>query len=153
MALIALTSLDIVGQTQTITFSNPSQVDQITYSSNSITFQTSTGYSLSKSDLLLYFQYLIAFNVLLGRNFPVVNLSTAAIFPLCNFSLTETSQGVTHIVYNQTSSGTTVMNINYLPVAVSGAFTTRSSPVTITLQEFFMFINMITQYAVQVNLN
>lgn len=39
MALTAVTVFDIIGATQTITFNNPSQVDQITFSSNSITLQ------------------------------------------------------------------------------------------------------------------
>jgi hypothetical protein len=153
MALTSVTTFDIVGQTQTITFNNPSQVDQITFSSSQITFATISSFDLVKSDMLLYFKYLNAFNNLLLINFPSISSSIGQIFPLCNFQLSETSSGVEHIIYNQTSSGNTVINVNYVPIATSAAFTARASPVTITLQEFFFLVVMMNSFNTQVNLN
>lgn len=153
MALTQQTTADLAGQTQTIVFNNPSAVDQIQYASNQITFGTSSTYNLVKSDLILYGKFIQAFNIQLLLNFPQVNSNIGGVWPLCNFQISDTFSGVNHLVYNQTSNGTTLININYVPQATSGAFTTRSSPVTITLQEYFMFVLMLGQYMQQVNLN
>jgi hypothetical protein len=153
MALTQQTTVDIVGKTQTIVFNDPSAVDQIAYSNNEITFGTISTYNLSKSDLLLYGQFVNTFNNSLILNFPIVNQSIGQIFPLCNFQISETTAGVTHLMYNQTSAGTTACNINYLPSVLQCAFTARSSPVTVTLQEYFLFVLMLGQYIQQVNLN
>ena len=153
MALTSTTTFDIAGQTQTITFNNPSQVDQITFSSNQITFSSESSFNLVKSDILLYNKYLQAFNNLLLINFPSISSSIGLAWPLCVFDFTESNIGVQRLIYNQTTSGTTVININYLPIATSAAFSARPSPVTITLQEFFMFVFMMNQFAQQVNLN
>jgi len=153
MALTSTTTFDIVGATQTITFNNPTQVDQITYSGNQIIFQTSSAYNLAKSDYLLYFKYLNAFNNLLLLNFPVISQAFSIAWPLCQFDITESNVGVQKIIYSQSSVGTAVININYVPIANSSAFTARASPVTISLQEFFMMVYMLSQYTNQVGLN
>lgn len=153
MALTSTTTFDITGQTQSIIFFNPSQVDQISFGSNQITLATISSYNLVKSDMLLYFKYLNAFNNLLLINFPTLSSSISGIFPLCNFQLNETNTGVEKIVYNQTSTSNTVININYVPIAASAAFTARASPVVITMQEFFMMILMMNQFTNQVSLN
>ena len=154
MAITSTTTVDIVGQTQTIQFySGVTILDQFTYSGGQIVHAASTTYSLSKSDLLLYFQFLNAFNNLLIINFPTVNSNIGGFFPLCQFDLSETNVGVKRVIYNQTSAGTTVLNINYVAIAVAGAFATIGSPVTITLQEWFFMIIMMYQFNNQVLLN
>jgi hypothetical protein len=153
MALTSTTLFDIVGGTQTITFNNPSQIDQISFSNNSITFQACSTYNLAKSDTLLWFQYLNTFNNLLLINFPAINSSIGQIFPLCQFDLSETNVGVKKIIYTQTSAGTVVLTNTYLPIATSISFIARASPVTITIQEYFMTILMTNQFTQQVNLN
>lgn len=153
MALTSTTTFDILGNTQILTFFNPSQVDQITYANNQITFAASTGYTLSKTDLLLYFQYLIVFNNLLNFNFPNISQSINSPWPLCQFDISETNVGVKKIIYTQNTNSTNVITINYLPIASSGAFLTRASPVTITLQEYISMIDYMTLYKIQVNLN
>jgi hypothetical protein len=153
MALVQQTTLDIVGETQTIVFNNPGIIDQIQYTSNQIIFATSSTYNLGKSDLLLYGQFINTFNNSLLLNFPIVTTSIGAIWPLSGFHFTETNQGTKSLVYTQTSSGTQVININYVPIAGAGSFATRASPVTVTLQEYFMFVLMLGQYIQQVNLN
>ena len=79
--------------------------------------------------------------------------ASGAFFPLCVFDISETNVGVKKIIYNQTTAGTTVININYVPVAVSAAFATIGSDVTISLQEWFFQIIMMYQYNNQVSLN
>jgi hypothetical protein len=153
MALTSTTLFDIVGQTQSITFNNPGQVDQITYASNQVTFQTISTFNLSKSDLQLYIKYLIAFNNLLIFNFPAVSAAYTLPWPISDFHIFETNSGVQKIDYVQTSLGTQVININYLPLATSASFAARVSPVTVTVQEFLMCVYMLTQYSVQVGLN
>jgi hypothetical protein len=153
MALTSTTVFDLVGQTQSITFNNPSQVDQISFASNQVTFSASTGYDLSKSDLLLYNKYLQAFNVLLLVNFNTLGSQALLPWPLCNFDITESSSGVTHLTFNENTGSTNVIYINYVPTAVAASFATRSAPVTITMQEYFMFVLMMQQYAQQVSQN
>lgn len=153
MALTATTTFDISGGTQTITFNNPSQVDQITYSGGNITFGSISSFNLAKSDLLLYINFLSVFNNLLFKNFPSVNSNVNGAFPLCQFDISETFAGVTHLTYSQTSAGASALSINYVPVALAASVAARGSPVTVSLQEFFMTVYMLTQYAVQVNLN
>jgi hypothetical protein len=153
MALTSTTVFDVGGATQSITFSNPSQVDQISFSNNQVTFEAESSYNLVKSDLLLYGQYLQAFNTLLYVNFPSVGPSYNLAWPLCQFDITETNVGVQHINYTETSLGNTVLGINYVPLAGAAGFTARASPVTITLQEFFMCCFMMLQYCKQISLN
>jgi hypothetical protein len=154
MAITQTVSLDIVGQTSTISFYvSASLVDQISFGSNQITFTAISTFNLSKSDLLLYIQYKIAWLNSLFLNFPEINQFVGQAFPVSNFQISNTFAGVTHITYNETSSGVTAVNINYVPTASSGAFTARASPVTITMQEFFMNIYMLQQYQVQVQDN
>lgn len=153
MAITSTTLVDIVGQTQTLTYFDPGQVDQITFSSNQITFGAISTFNLTKPDLLLYCQFLNIFSNLLIFNFSSVSNSVASPFPLCNFQISETFAGVHHITYNQTSAGTTVQNINYVKEASAAGFTARGAPVTISLQEFFMYVLMSNQYAIQIGLN
>ena len=154
MALTATTTTDLVGQSQTLSFyESGTLVDQITFSSNSVTFQTISSYNLVKSDVILYNQFIQSFSRLLVMNFPVVAQSTYAAFPLCSFTLSLTSAGVTHITFTQAWEGTTVQSFNYVPVAQSAGITARASPVTISLQEWFMAVIMFSAYTNQVSLN
>ncbi len=154
MAITQTTSLDIVGQTSTISFYvSASLVDQISFGSNQITFAAISSYNLSKADLFLYIQYKTAWLNSLFANFQTINQFVGEVFPISNFQISNTFAGVTHITYNETSSGVTIVNINYVPTALSAAFTARASPVTISMQEFFMNIYMLQQYQVQVRDN
>lgn len=153
MALTSTTSFDIVGQTQTLTFNNPGQIDQVSFANNQITFQAETQYSLAKSDMILWFKYLNAFNNLLLINFPSISSSIGQIFPLCVFSIVENNIGVKKITYDQQISGTEVLNIVYVPLAAAASVATRASPVTISLQEWFMTVLMMNQFTQQVALN
>lgn len=155
MALTQTTSLDIVGQTSTISFyDSATLVDQFTYANNQVTFQAISSYNLTKSDMLLYVQYKQIWNQILLSNF---NLAISQVvnkaFPLCNFQLSNTFQGVTHITYNETSQGNTVTNFNYVPISGSVGVTARASPVTVSMQEFEFNILMISQYYWQVYYN
>lgn len=149
MALTVATIFDIVGQTQTITFNNPSAIDTITYSSGQVTFGTQSGYTLAKSDLLLYCQYMQAFFNLLNVNFSLSYLND---WPLCNFQISDTFAGVNHLTYTQTSTGNNVLTVNYVPQAVAASVAARSS-ISISLGEFYMFILMLQQYKQQINFN
>lgn len=152
MALTSTTTLDDQNQTGTISFyQSATLVDQITFSSNQVTFATISSFNLSKSDVLLYYKLLVSFFVQMQTNFGI-NSSADGIFPLCNFQLQETSVGVTHIYYNQSSQGNTVYASNYVPVAVSASYSARSA-VTISVQEFILAIYLKGQWTNQVSLN
>ena len=152
MALTSQTVVDIVAQTQTITFyESSSQVDKITYSNNQITFQNIAHYVLNKSDYQLWFQYFFSFYNLLPINFP--NIIFKGKWPLCKFDITESNPGVKRIIYTQTSNGVDVLVINYNTNNSTASFTARAAPVTISMQEFFTTTNMLTQYTNQVTQN
>jgi hypothetical protein len=154
MALTSTTLLDVSDGIQTITFYEGSTVvDQITYSNNQITFSSISSYNLSKSDLLLYVQYLQVFLTLLTVNFRSLISLVNAIWPLCLFEISETNVGTTHITYTQSSNGTNVYTINYVPIAQAASFNSRSSPVSITFQEFYAGLNFMNLYSNQVSLN
>lgn len=128
MALTSTTVLDLVGQTQVLTFNNPSMVDQISFGSNQITYSAISSYNLVKSDCLLYFQFLNVFSNLLIINFPSVASSVNGALPLSQFDLTLSSSGVEHITYTQNSGSTNVYTSNYVPLAASASFAARASP-------------------------
>jgi hypothetical protein len=152
MALTSTTIFDIIGQTQTIVFSNPSAIDQIDFSNNQITYGSNGGFNLAKSDCLLYLQYLIIFQNLLFSNFPSLLSSVNLALPVSLFTLSNINVGVTHINYLQTSGANSIYSINYVPLAQAAYFTSRSSSTT-TLQEFFTSILLLNQYKNQVMLN
>src|ERR1700683_5214296 len=146
MALTAQTTLDIVNSNQQISFYSSSVlVDQIIYSNNQLTFATIAQYNLSKSDFLLFYQYLNVYFLALQTNFAVVNSSLQNIWPLCQFDITENNIGTTKLIYTQASSGTNVLVVNYVPIAMAASISARASPVVISVQEFFMTMNMLTQ--------
>lgn len=154
MALTSTTTLDVIDQLQTITFYDAStQLDQIVYNNNVLTFSSITAFNLSKSDYLLYFQYLNSFFNLLIVNFPQFQSQQGLDWPLCEFQINETDVGVLKIIYTQNSLANNVYTINYLPIASSCSFTSRPSPINISIQEFYMTINMLTQFTNQVRLN
>lgn len=153
MALEQILTTNSVATTASLTFNNPSQVDQVDFGSNTITFAECSAFNLVKSDVLLYIQYMNYFNNNLLVNFPSVQASINTAFPISNFQLSITSQGVTHIDYNQSNNGISLLAINYVPTAGAAGFSARPSPVTISLQEFFMTCYMLTQYSIQVGLN
>lgn len=153
MILTATTTLDLVGKTSTISFyESATLVDQITFASNTITYQSISTYNLSKSDMALYFSFLNTFLLSLYTNFPTLAQNTNLIFPNCVFNITRSFAGVTHLTYTQSSNGNNLLTINYVPVAVAGSWTSRSA-VTISIQEFIFGVTAQRQYFNQVSLN
>ena len=152
MGLTATTTFDLVDQTQTITFNNPTMIDQITFSNNQFTFETTSGFNLSKSDSLLYNQYLQVFFNLLNTNFPaLVNLYKNAL-PLCQFDITESNVGIFKIIYTQNSQSNNVYTINYLPLEFQAGFAARTS-ITISPQEFYTLCLFLSVFSNQIYQN
>lgn len=153
MALTATILVDIVNVTETLTWSvGGSQIDQMVYASNTVTLGSTSGFSLSKSDLLLYIANLNLFNLSIISNFPSVQSSRLLSLPVSNFEIDLTSAGVTHINYVQSSQGNSVYSTNYVPIAQAASFAARSS-VNLTMQEFFLMVLMNQQYLNQVQIN
>jgi len=135
-------------QSDTLAFFNPDQIDQLTYSSESITFEKCDEYKLSKEDLILYCKYIISWNVSLLDTFvnlvPAVNTSVL----VSSFKIEVTSDG--QIIYNQTANGEAVICITYYPSELKAIVSSRGSPVSISYQEFFLMIYLLSQYINQV---
>lgn len=154
ISLTAINTLDLVNQTLSIQFSQSSTViDQITYTGGSFTFASTSIVNLSKSDILLYQTYLLAYFNQINLNFPYIILTANNLaWPLSLFNIQQTFSSQKNIAYNQTSQGNQVYRINYTPINLTASFSSRSS-VTITVQEFFMLINMFKQYTNQISFN
>lgn len=153
MPLQQILTTDSVNVTASVTFNNPAQLDRIDFANNQITFAATSSFNLSKSDTILYIQFLLFFNNNLFINFPYVSQSVNGSFPVSSFNLFTTNLGVKKIDYVQSSNGVNVLNMNYLPIASSCAFAARPSPVTVTLQEFYMMTYVLGQYANQISVN
>jgi hypothetical protein len=153
MSLQATVLLDIAGATQTLTYTlSSSQIDQLVFANNQVTFASISSFNLSKADFENYVASLIAFVNVIIFNFPTVQNSRGVTLPLSTFELSLAGSPVEQIDYIQTSLGNSVYAINYVPLAVACAFAARSS-VTISMQEFFVLSQMMTLYGQQVNLN
>jgi len=152
MALTAQTIFDIDAGTQSITFSNPAAIDTISYSSNTLTFGTTSDFTLSKSDFALYNKYLQAFNSLLIFNFPKIASFFNGAFPPSLFAIY--SPDLTYFEYIQSSNNNVVYQTIYTPPDSSTAidFPARIA-VTISLQEFELGVALFSQFANQVALN
>lgn len=154
MAITSQTSLDLVGQTSTLSYyQGASLIDQITFGSNAITYQAISSFNLVQTDMLLYYKFLNTYLALLYTNFPIVPASANLILPNSQFEFNQFSLGLTHIQFIQASLGNTFISINYLPSITSGSYNSRASPVTITLQEFIQGFNSSTMFYNQILLN
>lgn len=154
MALTSTTIFDISAQSQTLNFTNPNQIDQISYSGNQIIFSSSKTYTLLKSDVILWFKYLNAFNSLLLSNFPSIYANAGQAIPVCSFSMSSSqSNSEKKLVFDQQWSGIEVLNINYSSLSASAIYSTRANPIKISLQEFSMTVLMMSQFITQISLN
>lgn len=150
MALKAVTTLDIPGLTQTIVYNVPALVDEIDFGSNQITFKAIASYNLSKSDFLLYFQYLDIYNNALLFNFPSINASINVPIAASEYDF---KVGSTRIDYTQTHVATVTLGLTYLFSNSTMTFAARPSDVTISLQEWFTIVYDLRVVAKQVSLH
>lgn len=153
MSLQANVLLDIPDLTQTLTYTVSNvMVDQITFSNNQITFASISSFNLAKSDLAIYSSTLNTFLNALIFNFPTVQNSRGLSLPVSTFEMQLATVGIEHIYYIQSSQGNSIYNTNYVPLAQSASFSARSS-IVVTLQEFFLSVQMQQIYAQQVSFN
>lgn len=138
-------------QSDTLAFLNPDQIDQLTYSSESITFEKCDEYKLTKEDLILYCEYIISWNVVLLDTFlnlvPAVNTAV----PVSSFKIEVTSDQ--QITYTQTANGQAVICITYYPSELKAVVSSRGSPISISYQEFFLMVYLLNQYINQVKVS
>lgn len=140
MALTAITTLDVPGVTQIIKFNDPTQVDEIDFGSNVLTFKAISSYNLSKSDFLLWFNYLDVFNTALILNFPTIVTNINATLPTCQYDF---KVGATRITYDQISGSNDVLNLTYLFSNSTMTFAARATDMTMTVNEFFFMVNFL----------
>ena len=153
MALTSTTTFDIANQTQTINFYSSSVlVDSISYSAGVLNYANVAQFNLSKSDIILYFQYLNIFNNTLLVNFPSLNASLIQALPLCQFDFLENSIGTKKLIYTQNSQGNSIYTITYVVVGSSASFAARSALST-TIQEFLASLNFFGVFVNQITLN
>lgn len=154
MALTASQTLNIPGTTQQIIFSNPSEIENITYSTSGITYASEISSVLSRSDFALFFQYKIQFFNSLFVDFPNIVASYQLEVPVCKVQI-YSSNGPNLIQFLQTSTASpisSVYNITYDRGTHTATFSSRINPITITLQEYFLAFQVLSQFAKQVSL-
>ena len=154
MALQVIITQNTPGQTQSMTFNNPSFCDSITYSSSGITYPIASAWTCSQSDFNLFFTYKGQFFNSLLTNFPFIANSYGLEVPVCKMQI-YSSNGPNLIQYLQTSTASPVSlvyNITFDRVAKTVTFAARSSAITITLQEYLAAFPIIGIYANQVAL-
>ena len=99
MTITSTTTIDLIGQSSLLSYyQGASLVDQITYTGNTIIYAAISSYSLSKTDMSLYYKFLNTWLSVLYANFPIVAQSANLIWPLCQFDITESFAGVTHFI-------------------------------------------------------
>lgn len=150
MALTAITVLNIPGTTQTIVFNNPTLVDEIDFGSNQITFKAISSYNLSRSDFLLWYNYLSIYSTALLLNFPSLNTTVFQSIPQSEYDL---KMGATRLTFDYHSGATDVLNLTYILSNTTMTFGARASDVTVTIQEFALLIYILKQYNQQVSFN
>lgn len=150
MALTAVTTLNIPGVTQTIVFNNPATLDEIDFAGTQITLKAISTYNLSRSDFLLYFNYLDIYNTALFLNFPFINANINISLLQSEFDI---KMGATRLTYDQHSGATDALSLSYQLSNQTMTFAARASDVVISLQEFFIMIYLLRQYSKQVSLN
>lgn len=151
MALTSTTLFDVVGATQSITFDNPSQIDQIIYSSGAITLPICSSYSLSKADFALLYQYTSAFYNLLFVNFNTVSIAIPKAWPTPGTEfILNTLATPERIIYTYNSVGSLALKMVYLPLSGTVTISARPAPITIKLQEFFANYSALGQFSTQV---
>lgn len=153
MALQSTTFFDVANQTQTLTYTlNSTQIDQISYANNQITYSNSLGFNLIKSDAILYASYLSVYLNTLIANFPNIRNSSGISLPVSSFEIQLVSSPITHIYYTQYSQGNLIYNTNYVPIASSASFAARST-VIVTIQEFLLSVQFKQLFINQISFN
>jgi hypothetical protein len=149
--LTAVTTFDIPSNTQNIVFNNPSQIDEIDFANNAVTVKAHSSFSVSKADFMTYFHCLNLFNTALFQNFPSINASINLATPVSEYNY---KVGSTRITYLQTTTASAaVMDLTYLFSNSTMTFAALGADKTITLQEFFTMIYLLTQITKQVSLH
>lgn len=145
--------LDIGNKMQTLTFVlKGSVLDMVTYSGNKITLSSTKGFTLSKTDYLIYVSSLNSFVNDIISNMPGIQSASSAMIPVSSFDIKNVNTGVTNIYYTQTSLGNSVYSTNYIPSSQTAVFAVRPS-ITISVQEFLFGIQLMNFHATQVTMN
>lgn len=151
MALVQVVTIETLAGTASLTLGNPAQVDRLDFASNQIVFASSSSFSLSKSDTLLYIKYLTLFNNILLLNFPTIGQFVNLPLPACSFDVSITTGPNRKTDYAQKSGNSTVLNIDYNTNTGLSTFSSRHPSVTISMQEFYMMVYIFNQYSNQVS--
>jgi hypothetical protein len=146
--LIGTATLNLPGNTQSISFGNPTTLDSITYGASGITYPTTSSFVLGASDFALFALYSQQFITALLINFPALYPFYKKAAPTCGYSL-QVPQGATEFTYTQTTGNglTPVYTLSTHRGNLNTTFAARTSPVTITYQEFLIGQPIIQQYA------
>ena len=154
MALTGSISQDVPGTLQSITFSNPTFLDSITYSSAGITYPVAASFTLSQSDFALFYAYKSQFYASLLQNFSSIIQSQLVPLPVALMEIKNIS-GPDVLQYYQTSTSSPVYlvyNISYDYDDNIATFAARSSAITITLQEYLVAFQILKLFSQQVAL-
>ena len=140
---------------QTIIFYNPTEFENISYSTSGITYASESSTILSQSDFIVFYDNTLQFYNSLLTNYLNVSNSVNVKLPVSQFKI-YSSSGPNILQYTQTSTASpisSVYNLTFDRVALTMTFAARTNPITITLQEYLLGFIWITQFYKQVILS
>ena len=152
MAVTSAISQNIPSNTQQIIFYNPTEFENITYSTSGMTYNSESSVVLNITDFIVFYQNKLQFYNSLLTNFPSIPSNIEKTIPVCQFKI-YSSSGPNILQYTQTSTAspiTSVYNLTLDRVGLTVTFAARSNPITITLQEYLIGFHWITQFYNQV---
>jgi hypothetical protein len=155
MAISSVITQNVPSNTQQIIFNNPSEFENISYSSIGITYAAESSTALSQEDFITFYQNKLQFYNSLLVNFPSIANYFNLKLPVSKFDILSLS-GPNLIEYTQTSTSSPiskVYNLTFDRVALTMTFAARVNPIIITLQEFLIGFQWITQFYNQIKLS
>lgn len=155
MAVSSIITQNVPSSTQQIIFDNPTEFENISYSSSGITYASESSTVLSQDDFIVFYQNKLQFYNTLLLNFPSISNSFTSRLPVSKFEILSLT-GPNILEYLQTSTSspiTNVYNLTFDRGALTMTFAARTNPITITLQEFLTGFQWITQFYNQVKLS
>ncbi len=136
MAITGITNLNIPANSQNIQFFNPGLLDEYIFINNAIVIKAHAQFTLSQTDYLIHFQYLLLYFQGILSNFPSLNQLINTIIPASEYDLQFKTIGSPTLSYIQKTGNITAENLSYDVNSKIMTFSNKPSDVTISIQEF-----------------
>ena len=153
MAISSTIIQNLPAKTAQIIFTNTAEFENITYSSDGITYAAEASAVISTGDFSIFFANKLSFYNALISQFPLSPYFQYKI-PVSKFEI-YSSSGPNILQYLQTSTAspiTNVYNITFDRVALTATFAARTNPITNTYQEYLIGFQWMSMFANQIQI-